>query len=68
MTISKIEPDNLPANGRKVIHVTTLEVGTVKGICLGHGKILVDFPNSSSDYPAPVRNLMLINQSEKDLS
>jgi hypothetical protein len=62
MELIKIENSDILELNSKVIHKTTLEVGTYKGECLGFGKCKIDYGNG--EYPQPKRNIMKIVSHE----
>lgn len=62
MNLQDIQTNDFPAIGSKVIHVSTLEVGTVNGYSLSPTKLRINFPGCPANYPAPKRNLKLIVQ------
>jgi hypothetical protein len=59
MELIKVNNSDVLELNSKVIHKTTLEVGTYKGECLGFGKCKIDY-GDGIEYPQPKRNIMKI--------
>lgn len=59
MKLKELKNDDVLTPNSKVIHKTTLEIGTYLGECLGYGKCKIDYGDGNA-YPQPKRNIMEI--------